>query len=116
MGLISPIHARDDPDLGISSVCLAVALYSGSAFAQHDHRGGTSHGAASHDRMNGARSGSAHRVTIAQQLSKNTPLSDQIQKLTGMPAQQACDGFKKLGQWGAAAPLRKNPGIRFGCI
>ena len=116
MGLISPIHARDDPDLGVSSVCLAVALYSGSAFAQHDHRGGTSHGAASHDSMNGASSGSAHRMTIDQQLSKNTQLSDKIQKLTGMPAQQACDGFKNLGQWVAAAHVSKNPGISFACM
>src|SRR5205809_6467306 len=97
MGLISPIHARDDPDLGISSVCLAVALYSGSAFAQHDHRGGTSHGAASHDSMNGASSGSAHRMTIDQQLSKNTELSDKIIMLTGIPSQQACEGITKYG-------------------
>src|SRR2546427_5038165 len=98
MGLISPIHARDDPDLGISSVCLAVALYSGSAFAQHDHRGGTSHGAASHDSMNGARFRSAHRMTIDQQLSKKNQLSDKNQKITGMTAAQGCGGFKKLGQ------------------
>src|SRR5207237_9829053 len=96
MGLISPIHARDDPDRCISSVCLSVALYSGSAFAQHDHRGGTSHGAASHDSMNGASSGSAHRMTIDQQLSKNTQLSDKIQKLTGLPARHDFCGFKKI--------------------
>jgi hypothetical protein len=30
-----------------------------------------------------------------------------------MPAQQACDGFKNLGQWVAAAHVSKNPGISF---
>src|SRR5437870_12585298 len=105
MGLISPIHARDDPDLGISSVCLAVALYSGSAFAQHDHRGGTSHGAASHDSMNGASCGAAHRMTIDQQLVKNAEFSDNIQKLTGMPAEQGCYGFKNCVQLVASAHL-----------
>jgi len=66
--------------------------------------------------MNGASSGSAHWMTIDQQLSKNTQLSDKIQKLTGMPAQQACDGFKNLGQWVAAAHVSKNPGISFACM
>src|SRR5438552_2848616 len=56
------------------------------------------------------------RLTIDQQLSKNTQLSDKIQKLTGMPAQQACDGFKNLGQWVAAAHVSKNPGISFACM
>jgi hypothetical protein len=104
--------------LHISTLCLAVALYSGSAFAQHGHMGaGSSHsGAASHDSMNGASSGSSHRMTIDQQLSKNTQLSGKIQKLTGMPAQQACDGFKNLGQCVAAAHVSKNLGISFACM
>jgi hypothetical protein len=102
--------------LHVSSLCLAVALYSGSAFAQHGHIGGTGHGAASHDSTNGASSGSTHRMTIDQQLSKNTQLSDKIQKLTGMPAQQACDGFKNLGQCVAAAHVSKNLGMSFACM
>ncbi len=103
--------------LHVSSLCLAVALYSGSAFAQHGHMGaGSSHGAASHDTMNGASSGSTHRMTIDQQLSKNTQLSGKIQKLTGMPAQQACDGFKNLGQCVAAAHVSKNLGMSFACM
>ena len=81
----------------VSSLCLAVALYSGIAFAQHGHMGGSSHGDASHGSMNGASSASGHRITVDQQLSKNTQLSGKIQKLTGMAAQQACDGFKNLG-------------------
>src|SRR2546425_11890236 len=102
--------------LHVSMLCLAVALYSGSAFAQHGHMGGSSHGAASHGSMNGASSGSTHRMAIDQQLSKNTKLSGKIQKLTGMPAQQSCDGFKNLGQWVAAAHVSKNPGISFACM
>ncbi len=105
--------------LHVSSLCLAVALYSGSAFAQHGHMGGSSHdAAASHGSMNSANSGSgtSHRVTIDQQLSKNTQLSGKIQKLTGMAAQQACDGFKNLGQCVAAAHVSKNLGVSFACM
>jgi hypothetical protein len=47
-------------------------------------------------------------MTIDQQHSKSTQLSDKIQKLTGMPAQQVCDGFKNLGQCVAAAHVSKN--------
>ena len=101
----------------VSMLCLAVALYSGSAFAQHGHMGGSSHdAAASHGSMNSANSGSTHRMTIDQQLSKNTQLSGKIQKLTGMPAQQACDGFKNLGQCVAAAHVSKNLGVSFACM
>ncbi len=103
----------------VSMLCLAVALYSGSAFAQHGHMGGSSHdAAASHGSMNSANSGSgtSHRVTIDQQLSKNTQLSGKIQKLTGMAAQQACDGFKNLGQCVAAAHVSKNLGVSFACM
>jgi len=101
----------------VSMLCLAVALYSGSAFAQHGHMGGSSHdAAASHGSMNSANSGSTHRMTIDQQLSKNTQLSGKIQKLTAMPAQQACDGFKNLGQCVAAAHVSKNLGVSFACM
>ena len=100
----------------VSMLCLAVALYSGSAFAQHGHMGGSSHDAAASHGMNGASSASGHRLTVDQQLSKNTQLSGKIQKLTGMPAQQACDGFKNLGQCVAAAHVSKNLGISFACM
>jgi hypothetical protein len=61
---------------------------------------GSTHGAGSRGSMNDANSGSGstHRMTIDQQLSNNKKLSSKIQTLTGMPAQQACDGFKNLGQ------------------
>jgi len=79
--------------------------------------GASSHdAAASHGSMNSANSGSTHRMTIDQQLSKNTQLSGKIQKLTGMPGQEAWDGFKNLGQCVAAAHVSKNLGISFACM
>src|SRR5215469_15915545 len=105
--------------LPLLTLCLAVALYCGPAFAQHGHMGGGStHGAASHDNTNDVNtgSGSSHRVTIDQQLSNHTKLAGKIQNLTGLPAQQACDGFKNLGQCVAAAHVSKNLGISFVCM
>src|SRR2546422_8504222 len=49
-------------------------------------------------------------------LSKDTRLSGKIQSLTGMPAKQACSGFKNLGQCVAAAHVSKNLGINFACL
>ncbi len=74
--------------LHISVLVLALALYCAPAFAQHGHIGGSmGHGAADHSSMsNGSSSSSTHRMTIDQQLSKNTKLSGKIQNLTGMPA------------------------------
>ena len=97
--------------LHLLTLCLAVALYCGPAFAQHGHMGaGSTHGAASHDNTNDVNTGSgaSHRVTVDQQLSNNTKLVGKIQNLTGMPAQHACDGFKNLGQCVAAAHVAKN--------
>ncbi len=52
-----------------------------------------------------------------QQLSRNTKLAGRIESLTGMSsAQQACDGFKNLGQCVAAAHVSKNLGINFSCL
>ena len=104
--------------LHISVPVLALALYCASAFAQHGHVGGTlGHGAADHSSLsNGSSSSSTHRMTIDQQLSKNTKLSGKIQNLTSMPADSACSGFKNLGQCIAAAHVSKNLGIRFACL
>ena len=73
-------------DLHISVLVLALALYCAPAFAQHGHIGGSmGHGAADHSSMsNGSSSNSTHRMTIDQQLSKDTKLSGKIQNLTGM--------------------------------
>src|SRR5438445_2274146 len=65
---------------------------------------------------NGNDSCSTHRMTIDQQLSKNTKLSGKIQTLTGMDSQTACDCFKDLGQCVAADHVSKNLGISFACM
>jgi hypothetical protein len=106
----------------VSVLALAVLLCCAPAFAQHGHGsgsmgGGMGHGSAGHT-MNGmSNSGSAHGVTMGQQLSKNTKLAGKIESLTKMSsAQQACDGFKNLGQCVAAAHVSKNLGINFSCL
>src|SRR6266481_4730506 len=75
---------------------LAVVVFSLTAFAQHGHGAGGSMGpgvghgsvAANHGSMNSS-SRSTHGMTTNQILTKNTALAGKIQKLTGMPAQQA---------------------------
>lgn len=57
-----------------------------------------------------------HHMTTDQQLAKNSKLAGKIEHLTGMPAQQACSGFKNLGQCVAAAHVSKNLGISFACM
>ena len=102
---------------------LAVVVFSSAAFAQHSHAAGgnmgpgVGHGAAraDHGSLNNS-SGSTHGMTTDQILTKNTALAGKIQKLTGMPAQQACTGFKNLGQCVAAAHVSKNLGISFACM
>src|SRR5258708_39336522 len=55
-------------------------------------------------------------MTIDQQLEKKKNLWEKIKKLTGMPASQACTGFKNMGQCVAAAHVSKNLGINFDCL
>jgi hypothetical protein len=50
------------------------------------------------------------------QLSHNTMLSSKIETLTGMKAQDACSGFKNLGQCVAAAHVGHNLGINFNSL
>lgn len=114
--------------LHVSVLALAVALYCAPAWAQHGHPGGMGgnagggmgHGASSHDMNANANAnsnpGSAHGMTVNQILTKNTALAGKIQTLTGMNAQQACDGFKNLGQCVAAAHVSKNLGLSFDCL
>lgn len=102
---------------------LAVVAFSMTALAQHGHGPGGSmgpgvgHGAtgSDHGSMNSS-SGSTHGMTTDQILTKNTALAGKIQTLTGMSAQQACAGFKNLGQCVAAAHVSKNLGISFACM
>jgi hypothetical protein len=104
-----------------ATLSLAVLLYA-TTMALAQHNGGnmghgmvsTNHGSAKLSSSSTA--SSAHGKTMDQILSKNTRLSGKIQSLTGMPATQACSGFKNLGQCVAAAHVSKNLGISFGCL
>ena len=105
-------------------LAIAIALYCAPAWAQHGHSGGmgggmgansgggVGHGASVHN----ASPGTAHGMTMNQILTKNTALAGKIQTLTGQDAQQACSGFKNLGQCVAAAHVSKNLGVSFDCM
>lgn len=54
--------------------------------------------------------------TVNDLLKQNTKLSSQIGSLTGMTAQDACSGFKNLGECVAAAHVSKNLGIDFNTL
>ena len=111
--------------LYISFLALTTLLVLGSsAYAQRGHGSSattpgatptSSHGDAS---SHSANSGSmdSGKKTPDQLLSQNTKLSDNLSKLlpTGVTAQQACDGFKNLGQCVAAAHVAKNLDISGG--
>jgi hypothetical protein len=110
----------------IFALALAVAVCCSPALAQHGHSGGMGssmggaaasegHGAADHNTSTSNMSAS-HGQTMDQILTRNTQLADKIQTLTGMSAQQACTGFKNLGQCVAAAHVSKNLGISFACL
>lgn len=104
----------------ITVLALAVMLCFGAAFAQQGHgmAGGMNNemGEGGSHRMSPKTSTSSHGMTMDQQLTKNTALAGKIQKLTGMPADQACSGFKNLGQCVAAAHVSHNLGISFACM
>ena len=106
--------------LRISMLALAMVLYAGPAFAQHGRApsetmgNGMGHGNVGANSSSG--SGSAHRMTVDQQLSNNTTIAGKIASLTKESATQACNGFKNLGQCVAAAHVSKNLGISFDCL
>jgi hypothetical protein len=117
----------------ITILSLAVVLYATAALAQHGHNGGgtagggmgmgaaTGHGAGLDNRGNSGSANtntpaSTHKMSVDGILSKNPAIGDKIQSLTGMPASQACTGFKNLGQCVAAAHVSKNLGISFDCL
>lgn len=106
---------------GLVVMAIALALYCAPAFAQHGHgagpgnaMGGASHASANTNSASGA--AAAHGKTMDQLLTQNKGLSGKIASLTGEPAQQACSGFKNLGQCVAAAHVSKNLGIGFACL
>lgn len=110
----------------ITVLALAVMLWGGAAFAQHGHgmgAGGSMNpatgGEGGSHRMSPNTphsSSSTHGMTMNQVLTKNTALAGKIQSLTGLSAQDACSGFKNLGQCVAAAHVSKNLGISFDCM
>jgi hypothetical protein len=100
----------------IATLSLAVLLYATSALAQHGGIGPASAGHGNTKLASSGTAGAAHGKTMDAILSKDTHLSGKIQSLTGMPAKQACSGFKNLGQCVAAAHVSKNLGISFGCL
>lgn len=107
----------------IAVLALAVMLCGASAYAQHGHGMGSgmnpAMGNGSSHRMSPSTSthgSSSHGMTMNQVLTKNTALAGKIQTLTGQSAQQACSGFKNLGQCVAAAHVSKNLGINFDCM
>ena len=112
--------------LSLLALWIAVGLYFAPAVAQHSHAGGAgmssfSHGNASHDAGNRANSStssaaSVHGKAMGDLLTENSKLSSKISSLTGEPAQQACTGFRNLGQCVAAAHVAKNLDISFACL
>jgi hypothetical protein len=103
----------------ITVLALAVMLSGATAFAQHGQGAGMNPAmgeGGSHRMSPNTSSSSPHRMTMDQQLTKNTALAGKIQSLTGESAQQACSGFKNLGQCVAAAHVSKNLGISFACM
>lgn len=112
----------------IQMLALAVLLYSGAALAQHGHGAGggmgpgssMGHGSMSHD-MNASSHGESkgspgHSTTVNGLLKINPTIAGKIAKLTGMSAQDACNGFKNVGQCVAAAHVSKNLRIPFDCL
>ena len=106
----------------LATVMLTTALcLSVSAYAQHGRGmsggvgGGMSSSMGHHSAMNtpSGASGSHGQRTMQEKLSTNSDLAGKISKLAGMPAQQACAGFKNLGQCMAAAHVSQNLGIPF---
>jgi preprotein translocase subunit SecG len=104
-----------------------------SVFAQHGHAGGAGssmgggsgmgHGDSMGSSTSGMERGMSHSSTgssMSQQspdaaLTKSPKLSSNLEKLlpSGITAQQACSGFKNLGQCVAAIHVSHNLGIPF---
>ena len=109
----------------IFALGLALALQGAPALAQHGHPGGMgsrgtannmSHDTADHGANASKNASASHGQTMNDILARDTQLASKIQTLTGMNAQQACTGFKNLGQCVAAAHVSKNLRISFACL
>lgn len=104
----------------ILTVVVAMMVYTVSAAAQHGHSAGSmgmGHSMGHQPTMSShqpSSDGTSHgQRTMDQKLTSNTKLAGKISTLTGMSAQDACNGFKNLGQCVAAAHVSKNLGIQF---
>lgn len=117
--------------LSLAALSLAVFLCAASAFAQHSHAGGmgggamgagmghSSMGSSNSGSMHGNQnlSGSTHKATVNDVLSKNPAIASKITALTGASsATDACTGFRNLGQCVAAAHVAKNLNGNFYCL
>ena len=54
--------------------------------------------------------------STSELLTNNTKLASQVHALTGTDAQQACSGFKNLGECVSAAHASNNLGIEFDAL
>src|SRR5262249_30749640 len=112
--------------LYIPFLTLATLLFLGSsAYAQRSHGPGAIPGATTASSHSEAASHSGNSGSMDsgkkapdQLLSQNTKLSDNLSKLlpTGVTAQQACNGFKNLGQCVAAIHVSHNLGLDFNAL
>ncbi len=107
----------------VITITAATAMFALSAVAQHGRPMGAGGGAAmgsSHtmghqpaSHTSGSASDTHGQRTMDQKLTTNTKLAGKISDLTGLSAQDACSGFKNLGQCVAAAHVSKNLGLTF---
>jgi hypothetical protein len=123
--------------LTFAALSLAVLLYAGNVFAQHEHSGsGRAMGqgmgsdmdhSMAHGSMGSSNSSGTHgnpntngtgQPTVNDILQKNPAIGDKITTLTGAAtASDACTGFRNLGQCVAAAHVAKNlDGGNFYCL
>lgn len=96
----------------------AMMTFALAAPAQHGKPAGVGGGSRSmghqpNTHSTGSASATHGRRTLEQKLAPDSKLAGKITDLTGMPAQDACSGFKNLGQCVAAAHVSQNLGLTF---
>src|SRR6516165_7222509 len=102
----------------VGVLLLASAVF---CYGQHGHSGGAMGGGhmgeAGSSGDHGAQAGSTHsqQASPEQLLNQNTKLRSNLQKLlpAGTTPQEACSGFKNLGQCVAAIHVSHNLGVSF---
>jgi hypothetical protein len=112
--------------LRIANIALLLLASAVWCYGQHGRGGGASGGhmggpmggpSGMSSSSHGSQSGSTQsgKKTTDQLLTQNTKLAANLQKLlpAGMTPQQACSGFKNLGQCVAAIHVSHNLGISF---